>query len=158
MIQTEYDYNQSSGSGTGMQNSGGTDYQTQYQPTQYEPQPSQSTIYYRPPSPIPQAQPQPQLQPENPPPQPNPVVITQPKPQFQFFNQTFECRYMGRNGCKGLWGQKNIRGPVDQMTANAKHLASINDLQRVRVTISESGVLIEPSLDQNTRLKGQAKK
>ena len=54
--------------------------------------------------------------------------------------QTFECKYLGKSACRGLWGKRNIREPIDRLVRNAKRLRSVNELSTVRVTIGESGI------------------
>lgn len=131
-------------------------------PIEYTTQPAIASelIFYRPPSPISPTPPPASLRPPTPtqPSPPPPIVIThQPRPQLVIpLPQSLECRYLGRSACQALWGMQSIRGPIDQMVDNVKHLGSANELQRVRLAVNERGVLIEAS--QNTHLKSSAKK
>lgn len=54
--------------------------------------------------------------------------------------QTFECRYMGKTPCEGLWGKNVIRKPIDKLVRHAKRLKSVGELPNVRVTINEKGI------------------
>lgn len=45
----------------------------------------------------------------------------------------------------------NVREPIDNLVANAKHLGSANDLQRLKVTINEKGIQIDPLSSLNTQ-------
>ena len=56
--------------------------------------------------------------------------------------QVFECKYIGKTRCKGLWGLKNIREPVDRLIRNAKRNRSLNELPDVEALISEKGIYI----------------
>jgi hypothetical protein len=56
--------------------------------------------------------------------------------------QNFECKYIGKAKCSGLWGIKNIREPVDRLVNNAKRHKSLNDLVDVEALISEKGIYI----------------
>lgn len=54
--------------------------------------------------------------------------------------QVFECKYIGKTKCKGLWGLKNIREPVDRLIRNAKRKRSLNELPDVEALISDKGI------------------
>ncbi|CAF0946792.1 unnamed protein product [Brachionus calyciflorus] len=56
--------------------------------------------------------------------------------------QVFECKYIGKTKCKGLWGLKNIREPVDRLIRNAKRKRSLNELPDIEALISEKGINI----------------
>jgi hypothetical protein len=64
--------------------------------------------------------------------------------------QNFECKYIGKAKCSGLWGIKNIRDPVDRLVNNAKRHKSLNDLADVEALISEKGIYIvhKPNLNE----------
>ena len=68
--------------------------------------------------------------------------------------QNFECKYIGKAKCCGLWGIKNIREPVDRLVNNAKRHKSLDDLADVEALISEKGIYIvhKPNLkEKNTK-------
>jgi hypothetical protein len=58
--------------------------------------------------------------------------------------QVFECKYLGKWPCNGVSGMRHIRDPIEQLVANAKRLSSANELQVLRVTVSDRDFLIEP--------------
>lgn len=62
--------------------------------------------------------------------------------------QVFECKYIGKTKCKGLWGLKNIREPVDRLIRNAKRKRSLNELPDVETLISEKGINV---VQKNTK-------
>ncbi|RNA42345.1 Low density lipo receptor adapter 1-B [Brachionus plicatilis] len=54
--------------------------------------------------------------------------------------QVFECKYIGKTKCKGLWGLKNIREPIDRLIRNAKRQRSLSELPDVEALVSEKGI------------------
>lgn len=73
--------------------------------------------------------------------------------------QNFECKYIGKTKCQGLWGLKHIREPVDFLVKKAKRLRSLEDLVDVEALVTEKGIYIvqktkpvltkEKNLDEN---------
>ena len=55
--------------------------------------------------------------------------------------QSFECKYMGKTRCSGLWGLKHIREPVDHLVSESRKLRSLDELPDVEALISEKGIL-----------------
>lgn len=112
-----------------------------YEPHQnYQYQPSQPQSQSQPVSLIPQTTTEQQ---------PQQIQLSPPLPYMQ--PQIFECKYLGKWPCHGLWGMNNVREPIDNLVANAKHLGSANDLQRLKVTINEKGIQIDPLSSLNTQ-------
>jgi hypothetical protein len=56
--------------------------------------------------------------------------------------QTFQCKYLGKVRCQGLWGVRYTREPIDRLVNAAKGLHSIDDLPTMEALISERGVYI----------------
>lgn len=50
---------------------------------------------------------------------------------------------MGKSRCRGLWGKKNIREPIDRLVRNAKRLRSVSELPKVKAIMSEKGIHVE---------------
>lgn len=70
--------------------------------------------------------------------------------------QNFECKYLGKTKCKGLWGLKNIREPVDRLIRNAKRHQSLKELPDVEALISEKGIyIIQAASPEVQNLKGK---
>ncbi len=53
--------------------------------------------------------------------------------------QNFECKYIGKTRCTGLWGLKHIRDPVDYLVNTSRQLRSLDGLPNVEALISEKG-------------------
>lgn len=67
--------------------------------------------------------------------------------------QSFECKYIGKTKCVGLWGIKNIREPVDRLVRTAKRHKSLNELPSVEALISEKGIyIVQKSKSNNAEL------
>ena len=60
--------------------------------------------------------------------------------------QHFECKYIGKTKCQGLWGLKHIREPVDYLVKKAKRLRSLDDLVDVEALVTEKGIYIVQKL------------
>jgi hypothetical protein len=56
--------------------------------------------------------------------------------------QNFECKYIGKTKCSGLWGIKNIREPVEKLVRQAKRHTKLSELPSVEALISEKGIYI----------------
>lgn len=56
--------------------------------------------------------------------------------------QHFECKYIGKTKCQGLWGLKHIREPVDFLVNKARRLSSLEDLVDVEALVTEKGIYI----------------
>jgi len=56
--------------------------------------------------------------------------------------QHFECKYIGKTKCQGLWGLKHIRDPVDYLVKKAKRLRSLEDLVDVEALVTEKGIYV----------------
>lgn len=64
--------------------------------------------------------------------------------------QNFECKYLGKIRCHGLWGLKFVRQSVDELVKQTKRLNSLNDLPDFEALISEQGVhLVQKKYDGN---------
>ena len=67
--------------------------------------------------------------------------------------QNFECKYIGKTKCSGLWGIKNIREPVERLVRIAKRNTSLNDLPNVEALISEKGIYIVQKVNQSVVMR-----
>lgn len=71
--------------------------------------------------------------------------------------QSFQCKYIGKIRCQGLWGVRYTREPIDRLVAAAKCLPSVDDLPTMETLISEKGIYIvqkqNPSKSKKTREK-----
>ena len=56
--------------------------------------------------------------------------------------QTFQCKYLGKVRCQGLWGVRYTREPIDRLVNAAKCLQTIDDLPFMEALISERGIYI----------------
>lgn len=56
--------------------------------------------------------------------------------------QHFECKYIGKTKCQGLWGLKHIREPVDRLIQKARRLRSLEDLVDVEALVNEKGIYV----------------
>lgn len=56
--------------------------------------------------------------------------------------QNFDCKYIGKTRCTGLWGLKHIRDPVDYLVNTSRKLKSLDELPDVEALISEKGHLL----------------
>lgn len=63
--------------------------------------------------------------------------------------QNFECKYIGKTKCSGLWGIKNIREPVEKLVRQAKRFTKLSELPSVEALISEKGIYIVQKVKQN---------
>ena len=72
--------------------------------------------------------------------------------------QSFECKYLGKTPCLGLWGLKHVREPVDRLVKNAKRVSSLDELPTVETLVSEKGIYIVQRLfsEKNQSLKNKA--
>lgn len=68
--------------------------------------------------------------------------------------QNFECKYIGKTRCTGLWGLKHIRDPVDYLVTTSRQLRSLDELPDVEALISEKGIYIvqKSKSDKENRL------
>jgi hypothetical protein len=60
--------------------------------------------------------------------------------------QHFECKYIGKTRCTGLWGLKHIRDPVDYLVTTSRQLQSLDELPNVEALISEKGLSLREML------------
>jgi hypothetical protein len=67
--------------------------------------------------------------------------------------QNFECKYIGKTRCTGLWGLKHIRDPVDYLVTTSRQLKSLEELPNVEALISEKGIYIVQKERQITELE-----
>lgn len=72
--------------------------------------------------------------------------------------QNFECKYIGKAKCKGLWGLNNIREPVNQLVRNAKRHRTLQELPDVEALISEKGIYIVQISASSNNAKGEQQK
>ena len=63
--------------------------------------------------------------------------------------QNFECKYIGKTKCSGLWGIKNIREPVEKLVRQAKRHTKLSELPSVEALISEKGIYIVQKVKPN---------
>ena len=56
--------------------------------------------------------------------------------------QTFQCKYLGKVRCEGLWGVRYTREPIDRLVSAAKCLQSTDELPSMEALISERGIYI----------------
>ncbi len=66
--------------------------------------------------------------------------------------QTFQCKYLGKIRCEGLWGVRYTREPIEKLVSAAKCLKSTDDLPSMEALISEQGIYLVQK--QNTKSKG----
>lgn len=71
--------------------------------------------------------------------------------------QNFECKYIGKTRCTGLWGLKHIRDPVDYLVTTSRQLKSLDELPNVEALISEKGIYIVQKEHQTTELEKKFK-
>ena len=69
--------------------------------------------------------------------------------------QTFQCKYLGKIRCEGLWGVRYTREPIERLVSAAKFLKSIDDLPSMEALISEQGIYMVQK--QNTKSKALEK-
>ncbi len=54
--------------------------------------------------------------------------------------QNFECKYMGKIRCDGIWGLKHLRQAVERLVQKTKQKRSLDELANFEVLISEKGI------------------
>lgn len=58
--------------------------------------------------------------------------------------QGFICKYMGKRACKGLWGSKHTRGPVEEIVDAIGKLPKGEDLPLVNLDVHPQGLAMRP--------------